>query len=62
MCQSRIDQRLAMTGGGCGCGCSTSFRRFNSSKEELECLEDYRDQLQREVAGVEERARELKKK
>jgi hypothetical protein len=48
------------TCGCCGCGCGPSFRRFFSSKEELECLEAYRDQLKKEVDGVDERVRELK--
>jgi hypothetical protein len=45
---------------GCGCGCGPSFRRFFSSQEERECLEAYRDQLKKELTGVEERIGELK--
>ena len=48
------------TCGCCGCGCGPSFRRFFSSKEEQECLETYKDQLKKELAGVEERINELK--
>ncbi len=64
MCQPRGSQRhTAMPGCICsGCGCGPWFRRFFSSKEEQECLEDYRDQLKRELAGVEERIKELKGK
>jgi hypothetical protein len=41
---------------GCfGCGCGPSFRRFFSSKEEQECLDSYRDQLEKELAAVKER-------
>lgn len=43
----------------CHCGCGLSFRRFFSAKEELECLENYRDQLKRELAGLEERLKEV---
>lgn len=43
----------------CGCGCDLSFRRFFSAKEELECLENYRGQIKKELAGVEERLKEL---
>ena len=44
--------------GCCGCGCGPSFRRFFSSEEKRECLENYRDQLKKELAGVEERISE----
>jgi hypothetical protein len=50
------------TCGCCGCGCGPSFRRFISSEEEQECLETYRDQLKKELAGVEEHIKELKAK
>jgi len=66
MCQPRGDQMCTgMSGctcGCCGCGCGPSFRRFFSSKEEQECLETYRDQLKKELVGVEERIKELKAK
>ena len=66
MCQPTGGQRYtAVSGctcGCCGCGCGPSFRRFFSSKEERECLETYRDQLKKELAGVEERIKELKAK
>ena len=55
MCQSRSVQKAF---GACGCG--SFFRRFISGKEEQEMLEGYRDQLKKEVAGVEERIKELK--
>jgi len=47
-------------GSACGCGCGPSFRRFYSSKEERERLESYRDELKKELEGVEERLIELK--
>ena len=63
MCQPRKEQRYTgmsdCTRGCCGCGCGPSFRRFFSSKEEQECLETYRDQLKKELAGLEERIKEL---
>ena len=64
MCQSKgIPNNTGMSGctcGCCGCGCGTSFRRFFSSEEKEECLETYRNQLKKELAGVEERIKELK--
>ena len=41
------------------CGCR--FRRFYSPEEEAEHLERYKEQLQKEVAGVEQRIKELKR-
>ena len=46
----------------CDCGCAPAFRRFFSSKEEKECLETYRGQLEKELAGLKERIENLKKK
>ena len=66
MCQSTPSQRpmgvAGCTCGCCGCGCGQGFRRFFSRKEELECVENYRDQLKKELAGVEERIKESKGK
>jgi hypothetical protein len=64
MCKQReIPKNTGMSGCTCGCcGCGPSFRRFFSSKEEQECLETYKDQLKKELAGVEERINELKHK
>jgi len=48
--------------GQCGCGCDGFFHRHYFSKlEEKEWLEEYRDELKKELAGVEERLKELKK-
>ena len=44
--------------GACGCSCGEGgmfFRRYISKKEEQERLEEYRDQLKKELTGVEER-------
>jgi len=59
MCQS--DKTMgpsAMEGkccGPCECGCCPPFRRYYSSQEKRERLESYRDQLKKELDGVEER-------
>ena len=50
---------------GCGCGCGghgPMFRRFLSNEEIQEHLESYRSQLEKELAGVEERIKDLKDK
>ena len=62
MCQPRGMQGMyGALGCNCGgCGCGTFFRRFISAKEEQERLEEYRDQLKKELEGVEERIQELK--
>ena len=39
----------------CECGCMPPFRRYYSSEEEQERLQNYQDQLKKELAGVEER-------
>ena len=63
MCQPRGGQGIAGTlgcnCGCCGCGCGGFSRRFISAEEELERLEGYRDQLKKELKGVEERIQEL---
>jgi hypothetical protein len=46
----------------CDCGCGLSLRQFFSAAEELECLESYRDQLKKELTGVEEHLRKLQDK
>ena len=63
MCQPRGIFRTAESRGSiCGCGCGPFFRRFISAKEEKEMLEEYKDQIKEELAGVEERIKELKGK
>ncbi len=64
MCQPVMSSKmseLAGCTGGC-CGCDPGFRRFFSSKEEKEYLENYRDHLKKELAGVEESIAALKGK
>lgn len=48
----------------CCCCCEPGHvvRRFVSSKEEAERLEQYKGQLEKEIAGVDERIDDLKKK
>jgi glutathione S-transferase len=64
MCQPGSGHRH--TGmGRCTCGCCScgpSFRRFFTAKEEEEWMENYRDQLKKELAGLEERLKERKEK
>ncbi len=66
MCKPRrTSKQREMSGCSCGCcecGCGRSFRRFFSCEEERECLETYRDQLKKELAGVAERIDEFKSK
>ena len=66
MCQQGGSKRTigacGCTCGCCGCGGGTFFRRFISAKEEEERLDKYRDQLKKELEGVEERIKELKGK
>lgn len=63
MCQPRANQRgFRAWGSNCECGCGMFSRRFVSAKEKQERLQDYRDQLKKELAGLEERIQELKNK
>ena len=48
--------------GCCGCGGGMFSRRFISKREKLERLEEYRDQLKKELEGVTEHIQELKGK
>ena len=40
-----------------GC-CGPSFRRFSTKEEQIECLEKYKEQLEKELQGVNERIKE----
>jgi len=57
MCQPvKMPRQLDMSAcSPCECGCMPPFRRYYSADEERERLEAYRDQLKKELAGVEER-------
>ena len=50
------------TAGICTCGCGGFPRRFISASEEKKMLESYKEQLQKEIAGVEERITALQGK
>lgn len=54
-----IGSHLASLG---GCCCNGFPRRFYTAKEEQEALEAYRDELKKELAGVEEHLNQIKKK
>ena len=61
MCQTETAHgSRGSTGCTCGCGCGHGFRRFFTAEERRECLENYRDQLKKELAGVEESIKECK--
>ena len=47
--------------GACGLGCGPAKRRFFSAKEMQEHLVKYRDELKKEIAGLEEHIQEFKK-
>lgn len=56
MCQPRMTLRRGVcTCGCCGCGCGPGLHQFYSPENERECLESYREQLQRELDGVAQR-------
>lgn len=59
MCQCTGDSKMAGYAGGC---CKSFSRNFRSSKEEQELLNKYRDQLKKEIEGVEEHLERLKNK
>ena len=44
------------------CSPGPMARRFRTSKEEQERLEAYKEELEKEIAGVSERIQELRKK
>jgi hypothetical protein len=65
MCCEPSTGRRAFGVWACGpdcCGGSPFSRRFVTSKERQECLEEYRDQLENELAGVKQRIQEIEGK
>ena len=42
------------------CGCMPGHRYFLSREEEIELLEEYKKELEKEMSGVERKLRELK--
>ena len=62
MCQPRERQRTVGVGGcNCGCGCGPFSRRFLTAKEKEERMEEYREQLKKELEGLEEHIQEQRK-
>jgi len=61
MCCEPKAVRISSDSGCCCCEPGHVVRRFVSSKEEAEKLEGYREQLEREIAGIDERIEELKR-
>ena len=64
MCQvqtnpGRMGPALTCTCGCCGCGCGPWPRRFIAPVEEKEMLERYKDFLKNELAGLENRLKEV---
>lgn len=63
MCHPGGHQRtFGARGCNCGGGSGMISRRFMSKKEKKEMLEEYKDQLKKELAGVEEHIQEFKNK
>lgn len=44
------------------CGCVPSIRHFRTKQEKKEMLERYRDQLKKEIEGIEESIKNLENK
>jgi hypothetical protein len=42
------------------CGCMPRHRYFLSKEEEIELLEEYKKELEKEISGVERKLREIK--
>ena len=64
MCQVQSGPRtsghaLGCTCGCCGCGCGPWPRHFIGLAEEKEMLQRYKDSLKKELAGLDERLKEL---
>jgi len=57
----RADERCCEGAVAC-CVPHEFVRRFRSGKEEADQLEAYREELEKEIAGVNERIQELKRK
>jgi len=56
MCHECMPTHSMRRIGYCGC----RFRQFLSPEEEVERLESYKEQLRKEISGVESRIKELK--
>ena len=45
----------------CGCSSGSGMRGFLTKEEKIELLKEYKDNLEKEAKGVEERINELEK-
>ncbi|MBA4395366.1 MAG: hypothetical protein C0407_17585 [Desulfobacca sp.] len=57
-CETNI-QRPQTRQAVCDCGCTDFPRRFLSAQEEKEKLEEYQEQLKKELVGVQESINKL---
>lgn len=62
MCCEPKTVRISKASDCCCCEPGHIVRRFVSSKEETERLEQYKEQIEKEIAGIDERIDDLKKK
>ncbi len=46
---------------GYGCNCGSKMRGFLTKGEKIEILKEYKENLEKEAKGVEERIKELQK-
>jgi len=61
MCEGFQGSRPRKEIGSCYCGCGCfGMRRFVTSEEQAEILENYKKQLQKELTGVEEKIKQIK--
>lgn len=64
MCQPKGSQHTSggrgCSCGCCGCGCGSFSRRFLTAKERKQRLFEYKEQLKKELEGLEERIQEFK--
>ncbi len=63
MCQPKTHPKaMGIEGCDCGCSCGPTFRHFMSKEEKKGNLEAYRDQLKKEISGLDECIQDLEKK
>ena len=58
-CEPQERKVFKMAVGCCPECCEPSFRKFKTTKERLAELEEYKEQLESELVGVDERIKEL---
>lgn len=57
----QIDLRHSKHSSFCNCECGHSLRHYLSAKEKQENLEEYKDQLKKELAAVDEHLGEIRR-